>query len=373
MTSLGPMTRSKCAKRLLEEIEEEAASEAFNFKRINVPKQQPPKWSGPVTRSAARPMAARPRSFLSPSASSAIGACGATPAYRKSTRGCSLPPATAVIMNACALTPVTPPVSEIPGHTRTATHPNFTAAAAQSLAAQRAARVEVVWQRSTSFMQSLVASPLIMSALLSLEAKGSHPQDGKDGERNLVWTISSMLALHLRAGYAQATENILLAELWTLEAWDDVWRSPSSTVLPDYVKYLGFFDKSAAQAWELDYDDRLRALKKAAAEAQVNLLKRLDWRVRLHFDDWINPCHDLLFGGSNCGASFNVRPDRDQWVARMQNACLQIKGKAGVVKVTVAKRSSAAEYQHHLPYQHQQHHHQQHQQQQQQQVPQLHS
>jgi len=358
MTSLGPMTRSKCAKRLLEEIEEEAATGA---KRINVPKQQPPKWSGPVTRSAARPMAAHPRSFLSPSASSAVGTCGATPAYRKSTRGCSLPPATAVIMNARdALTPVTPPVSEIPGHTRTATHPNFTAAAAQSLAAQRAARVEVVWQRSTSFMQALVASPFIMSALLYLEAKGTHPQDGKDGERNLVWTISSMLALHLRAGYAQATENILLAELWTLEAWDDVWRSPSSTVLPDYVKHLGFFDKGTAQAWDLDYDDRLRTLKKAAAEAQMDLLKRLDWRVRLHFDDWINPCHDLLFGGSNCGASFNVRPDREQWVAHMQNACGQISRKACVVKETVAKRMSAAEYQ-----QHHAHHHQQ------QQAPQL--
>jgi hypothetical protein len=259
-----------------------------------------------------------------------------------------------------ALTPVTPPVSEIPGHTRTATHPNFTAAAAQSLAAQRAARVEVVWQRSTSFMQALVASPFIMSALLYLEAKGTHPQDGKDGERNLVWTISSMLALHLRAGYAQATENILLAELWTLEAWDDVWRSPSSTVLPDYVKHLGFFDKGTAQAWDLDYDDRLRTLKKAAAEAQMDLLKRLDWRVRLHFDDWINPCHDLLFGGSNCGASFNVRPDREQWVAHMQNACGQISRKACVVKETVAKRMSAAEYQ-----QHHAHHHQQ------QQAPQL--
>jgi hypothetical protein len=370
MTSLGPMTRSKCAKRMLEEIEEEAATEA---KRINVPKQQPPKWSGPVTRSAARPMAARPRSFLSPSASSsAIGACGATPAYIKSNRGCSLPPATAVIMNARgALTPITPPVSEIPGQTRTAVHPTFTAAAAQSIAAQRAARVEVVWQRSTSFMQALIASPLIMSALLSLEAKGSHPQDGKDGERNLAWTISSMLALHLRAGYAQATENILLAELWTLEAWDDVWRSPSSTVLPDHVKHLGFFDNSTAQAWDLDYNDRLRAQKKAASQAQMDLLKRLDWRVRLHFDDWINPCHDLLFGGSNCGASFNVRPDRDQWVARMQNACVQIKRKAGVVKDTVAKRISAAEYQHHHPYHHHHHHHQQ--QQQQQQVPQLHS
>jgi hypothetical protein len=56
--------------------------------------------------------------------------------------------------------------------------------------------------RAESFLEALLRSSLIQSALLSLEVSGSHPVHEHGCVHGIEWTIAQMLALHLKAGYA---------------------------------------------------------------------------------------------------------------------------------------------------------------------------
>lgn len=155
--------------------------------------------------------------------------------------------------------------------------------------------------RAERFAATVLRSRLLQSALLALEAAGSHPI--LDGEHScaagLEWTLAQLFALHAKAGYATgerrgghsavqhvqratmpallldpapllpactlrcigtlppqflpsppltplptraATEPQLMAALWTLEAWGDAERSSCSGVLYSYLEGLPLYD-----------------------------------------------------------------------------------------------------------------------------------
>lgn len=54
------------------------------------------------------------------------------------------------------------------------------------------------------FVRCVAHSPLVQSALLSLELSGSHPPAGEHAAAaGLEWTLAQMLALHVKAGCAR--------------------------------------------------------------------------------------------------------------------------------------------------------------------------
>ena len=80
------------------------------------------------------------------------------------------------------------------------------APAAAEAAAQRAASAAALWRRIQSFMHCVSGSPLVHSALLSLQLSGAFPAAAEEGlaaERGLEWTLSQMLSFHLKAGWAE--------------------------------------------------------------------------------------------------------------------------------------------------------------------------
>lgn len=77
------------------------------------------------------------------------------------------------------------------------------AGAAQSAAcgaAQRTATAAALWRSVRSFMQCVSGSPLVLSALLSLELASSHPGACERGATPLHWTVAQLLALFLKSG-----------------------------------------------------------------------------------------------------------------------------------------------------------------------------
>lgn len=160
-------------------------------------------------------------------------------------------------------------------------------------------------RRVHSFLVCVSASPLVQSALLSLEVEeGGHPPAAGAPDASaaaagcLEWTLAQLLALHLRAGYERgelalpaqhstappaaarasrplpavgartplptrhwsvsayppthtpcrppalhpaASESSLLAALWTLESLHSAWRSSATAVLSSYVRLLAAF------------------------------------------------------------------------------------------------------------------------------------
>lgn len=81
------------------------------------------------------------------------------------------------------------------------TAPSATAEAAA--AAAKVAAAAAVWRRLQGFMQRMLSSPVVMSALLLLEAEGGHPPAEDIGCAGLRWTLAQMLALYLKAGYTE--------------------------------------------------------------------------------------------------------------------------------------------------------------------------
>lgn len=160
-------------------------------------------------------------------------------------------------------------------------------------------------RQALAFTRCIAGSPLLLSALLSLELAGTHPPaevatgGGADpgtpaakqaaaaaSRQGLEATLAQMLALHLRSGCCEgepplvpaclrmqpaivqrggcrpelcrrrltsvprchryprssaASEQSLLAALWVLEAAHDAWRSPASVCLSSYAKHLQTF------------------------------------------------------------------------------------------------------------------------------------
>lgn len=128
--------------------------------------------------------------------------------------------------HACALATVTPPTGAASqgsaGSAETAgtaqSEEGMCSAAAAAAAAGGATEPGAcprtsLQRRIRSFQACVSLSPLVQSALLSLECDGSHPppaclpEGGADGEAEppagLECTLAQLLALHLRAGYAQ--------------------------------------------------------------------------------------------------------------------------------------------------------------------------
>lgn len=76
---------------------------------------------------------------------------------------------------------------------------------------------------------------------------------------------------------------------------------------------------------------------------QVDLLKRLDWRLRLDLAREVGPCRDLLFrpphgpSGPSPHAAAGAAPHgarsvREEWVARMEALCAEIRGRAAALE-----------------------------------------
>lgn len=85
-------------------------------------------------------------------------------------------------------------------------------------------------QQALAFVQRIAGSPLLLSALLSLELDGSHPPaemasgggadsgvvpaaeaEGGVALEGLEWTLAQMLALHLRSGWHEGEPLLLPA------------------------------------------------------------------------------------------------------------------------------------------------------------------
>jgi hypothetical protein len=205
--------------------------------------------------------------------------------------------------------------------------------AAADAAAQRAATAAALWHRIQSFMHCVSDSPLVQSALLSLQLSGAFPaaaEEALSAERGLEWTLSQMLSFHLKAGWAEATEHSLLASLWLLESWESVWRSPATVCLNDYLKHLALFSQEAVIAITADWKNSFRALRAGVVAAQSDLLKRLDWHIRLDVESEIKPCSRLLF--QMAGEASGKAPTlREAWAQRMHSVCSRVRQHAAML------------------------------------------
>lgn len=70
----------------------------------------------------------------------------------------------------------------------------------------RRATAAAMWRRMHSFMRVVATSPLVQSALLSLELGGTHParaEPGTPSAAGLDWTLAQLLAMHLKAGFPE--------------------------------------------------------------------------------------------------------------------------------------------------------------------------
>lgn len=122
------------------------------------------------------------------------------------------------------------------------------------------------------FSSAVLSSPLLKSALTVLELRGAWPETHLRDAGHIASTLAAMLALYVRGGLHAmqnddaATSDVLLATLlWTLEAWSDVWRSPASLVLRDYLHCLPLFQST-------DATPDVVHLREAMLEQQVRLL-----------------------------------------------------------------------------------------------------
>lgn len=205
--------------------------------------------------------------------------------------------------------------------------------AAADAAAQRAATAAALWRRIHSFMHCVSGSPLVQSALLSLQLSGAFPAAAEPelaAEQGLEWTLAQMLSFHLKANWPEATEHTLLASLWLLESCESVWRSPATVCLNDYVKHLAMFSHEAVIALTADWKHSFRALRANVVAAQADLLTRLDWRVRLDVESEIKPCTRLLFHltGEAGGKAATVR---EAWAQRMHSVCGRVRHHAAAL------------------------------------------
>lgn len=76
----------------------------------------------------------------------------------------------------------------------------------QAAAQHAATAAAALWRRIHSFMHCVAGSPLIQSALLSVELGGTHPvaaEPGMPASEALQWTLAQLLGMHLKAGHAE--------------------------------------------------------------------------------------------------------------------------------------------------------------------------
>lgn len=186
---------------------------------------------------------------------------------------------------------------------------------------------EATWSRVRSFVEAASRSPLLHSALASLEAGGTHPSVSADADRHgMHWSLAGMLGLFLRAGYTAASEELLLALLWTLESWGNVWRSSASTVLHDYILFLACFDKERVVSMANAWPESFHVVRKGMCLQQMDLLKRLDWRIRLDLSAEVLPCRHLLFGLAEGSGAPAWRASGGAWAPAGAALCAAVVG-----------------------------------------------
>ncbi|PSC73883.1 ABC transporter A family member 2 isoform B [Micractinium conductrix] len=216
-----------------------------------------------------------------------------------------------------------------------------------------------------SFVRTVARSRFLRSALLSLELQESQPPvDGACTASTLEWTLAQLLALHLRAGEAEATGNSVAAALWVLESAHDAARSKATACLASWLEYLAVFAPEVVQAMMADWPASSAKLRRVVVEAQMRLLKALDWRLRLDLDTEVWPCLHLLFslgapaqqaqqqqraqqqqqqqddtagpttadGGSGDGAPAGLPPPSESWAAGMHAYCANIRLQATLIR-----------------------------------------
>lgn len=156
-----------------------------------------------------------------------------------------------------------------------------------------------LWRRTQSFIAVLTTSPVVASAVASVQVHG-HPTVGEalatSPVSDLKWTISGMLAYFLESGVSAATEEILIAILWIMESWSDAHRSSATTVLGDYLRHLAAFDAHRARTMSANWRESFCAMRADVVEAQAEILNGLIWDVSMK-DETILFSQQLLFEG----------------------------------------------------------------------------
>ncbi|KAL4421894.1 hypothetical protein ABPG77_003696 [Micractinium sp. CCAP 211/92] len=186
-------------------------------------------------------------------------------------------------------------------------------------------------------------SPLVQSALLSLELSATHPPAAEDATlpgagatASLEWTLAQLLALHVKAGCVQASESSLLAALWVLESAHSSDRSMATVCLDSYLKLLAMFSEELVLRITANWPASFRKLRSLLVEAQGELLRRLDWRVRINFELEAAPCRRWLFGGGGAGglpggsSGIGAGVAAEQWAAGIRGVCAAVRKQAAV-------------------------------------------
>ncbi|PSC76158.1 peptidyl serine alpha-galactosyltransferase [Micractinium conductrix] len=190
-------------------------------------------------------------------------------------------------------------------------------------------------RRVQSFVQCVSRSPLVKSALLSLEAGGTHPAACPDAPATstLEWTLAQLLALHLRADFPRASESTLLASLWVLEACHSSERSLCTICLESYLRLLALFSEELVLRITADWPASFCKLRSAVVAAQADLLARLGWRTLLRFEEEVAPCHRLLFGAPADGPA---------WAPALHAALCAVRQQAEFVRTDGVARAAAS-------------------------------
>lgn len=153
----------------------------------------------------------------------------------------------------------------------------------------------IVTACSSSLLASALASIRVKNQMQSILEDSIELNSQKDSGR---WVLSAMLALYLRSGLDYVSDEVLLALLWILEAWQDARSSASTHVLGEYIRYLAAFSRSKAEQMSANWREEFTALRARVVAAQLELLQGMRWQVRLSPDDVLS-ANCLLFGGAS--------------------------------------------------------------------------
>ncbi|KAL4444182.1 hypothetical protein ABPG75_011919 [Micractinium tetrahymenae] len=193
-----------------------------------------------------------------------------------------------------------------------------------------------------SFVRCVAHSPLLQSALLSLEVSATHPPAAEDAAlpgaaatASLEWTLVQLLALHVKAGCVRASESSVLAALWVLESTHSSDRSLATVCLDSYLRLLAMFSEELVVRITANWPASFRKLRSLLVEAQGELLRRLDWRVRICFETEAARCRAWLFAGGclpggSCGIGAGVAAE--QWAASIRGVCADVRKQAAVFR-----------------------------------------
>lgn len=222
----------------------------------------------------------------------------------------------------------------------------------------------LVAQHVQSFVRCVARSPLVQSALLSVEVAAAHPPCQLSGDcqlsaaapapatsaaSSLEHTLAQLLALHLKADHPQAAcESSLLAALWVLEAQHSADRSLATTCLESYLRLLALFSEELVVRITADWPGSFRKLRAVLVSAQADLLERLDWRVCLSYEEHVAPAHAWLFGQPTAGAAGSAGgagalADTAPWVAAVRSVCTNIRQQAAVFRRCQARDHARAQ------------------------------